>query len=202
MPSHCLLIKLCTVCSIEDSTPIFTLRGSCWAATYDINYYLANDLEHGVYYDGYKTSKLELQEGRWKVSEKHNLTGYNLSIKYDHGDYPIGRHFWRVNDPDCGITKEVAEISVSRCEFGIEFTCNSGHCIDINKRCNNINDCDDNSDEDKCSLITIPKSYNKIKPPEAADQQNQPLPLFTQVTGSHISIGRHLFTIIIHFVLE
>ena len=173
---------MCTVCSIQD-TPIYTLRGGCWTSTFDFNYYLSADWEHGVYFDGYKTSRLEIQEGKWKLSEKHGRTGYNLSLKSDHGDYPIGRRIWSIDDPDCGITKEDIEISVSRCEFGREFTCNSGHCIDITKRCNNINDCDDNSDEEKCSLITIPKSYNKVKPPEPADQ-NQPLPLLTQVTGS------------------
>ena len=180
---------MCTVCSIQD-TPIYTLRGTCWNSRIDANYYLSADREHGVYYDGYKTSELELQRAKWKLSEKHGGTGYNLSLQSDPGDYPIGRRVWSVTDPDCGITKEVTERSVSTCEFGREFSCNSGYCIDINKRCNNVNDCDDNSDEEKCSLITIPKSYNKIKPPEPADQ-NLPLPLLTQVTGSckHLKVN-------------
>ena len=120
-------------------------------STFDTNYYLSADLEYDVYYDGYKGSKLKFQGGKWILSDKHNGMVYNLSLESNHGNYPIGRREWSGENPDCGITKEVAEISVSRCEFGREFTCNSGHCIDINKRCNNVNDCDDNSDEEKCS---------------------------------------------------
>ena len=47
-----------------------------------------------------------------------------------------------------------------------EFTCSSGACIDINSRCDNVNDCEDRSDEADCSRLSEDKTYQKfIVPP-------------------------------------
>ena len=46
-----------------------------------------------------------------------------------------------------------------------EFTCNDGQCIDINTRCDQINDCRDESDEQECQLLVLNKGYNREVPP-------------------------------------
>ena len=49
-----------------------------------------------------------------------------------------------------------------------KFTCDSGHCIDIIKRCDNIKDCEDYSDETDCVLIRVPDSYVKMESPDTS----------------------------------
>ena len=47
-----------------------------------------------------------------------------------------------------------------------QFTCGSGVCIDVDSRCDNINDCDDRSDEADCSRLSTDPTYQKfIVPP-------------------------------------
>ena len=53
------------------------------------------------------------------------------------------------------------------CKFPDEFTCNSGHCIDLDKRCDEQKDCLDGADEERCDLLSIPSSYNRANAPRA-----------------------------------
>jgi hypothetical protein len=47
-----------------------------------------------------------------------------------------------------------------------EYGCDDGNCIPINKRCNEMADCDDSSDESDCKTIDFDlDSYRKEKPP-------------------------------------
>ena len=39
------------------------------------------------------------------------------------------------------------------------FTCNNGKCLDRNDRCNNVDDCGDNSDENDCGIYDDQLSY-------------------------------------------
>ena len=77
-----------------------------------------------------------------------------------------GRKKWRSKDQSCK-EHDTHLITLSRCEFGDEFTCDSGHCIDIRKKCDGHIDCTDSSDEDHCVLVQIPKSYNRLRPPNS-----------------------------------
>ena len=49
---------------------------------------------------------------------------------------------------------------------GGEFTCDSGLCVPMEKRCDQQQDCEDLSDEGGCSLVHVNKlQYLKDKPP-------------------------------------
>ena len=72
-------------------------------------------------------------------------------------------------------------ITISRCNLGTEFTCNSGTCIDLNKRCDEKNDCIDGSDENLCFLVRLPASYRKDSPPKPKIPHT-PLEIHTHVT--------------------
>ena len=51
---------------------------------------------------------------------------------------PIGRHNWKIENNVCnqGVTNSQS-LLISGCKEE-EFTCDDGKCLDINKRCNNI----------------------------------------------------------------
>ena len=73
------------------------------------------------------------------------------------------------------------DLTLSACDFPEEFTCNSGSCIDIFQHCNNKKDCDDGSDEENCTVLKIPSTYDSSIPPEYGHDKNQPNEIYTQV---------------------
>ena len=46
-----------------------------------------------------------------------------------------------------------------------EFPCKNGECISLASRCNILNDCSDQSDEQNCNLVTKARGYNRKIPP-------------------------------------
>ena len=53
---------------------------------------------------------------------------------------------------------------LTKCHNG-NFTCNDGQCIDREKRCDNVLDCRDESDEEECKILVLKKTYNKFSAP-------------------------------------
>ena len=53
-----------------------------------------------------------------------------------------------------------------QCDVKNQFTCDSGHCISIQNRCDGAFNCRDKSDENNCNMVFIdPKNYLKYYPP-------------------------------------
>ena len=77
---------------------------------------------------------------------------------------------------------------ISVCKFPDEFSCKSGSCIDIYKRCDNRKDCYDWSDEEECTLLQIPESYDKALPPELGDDVERPNEIYIQVNVIHVDV--------------
>ena len=75
----------------------------------------------------------------------------------------------------------VKELTLSVCDFPDQFTCNSGDCIDIFKRCDNKKDCGDGSDEKSCQFMRIPPSYEKSLPPENLENIGKPNQIFPNI---------------------
>ena len=179
----CSHLELCTICSFIEM-PIFTVKGICSQnSQLDLSYYFVANNSHQISeYEGYKKSNMTLQNFTWTLEDAGVLATAT-------SDYPIGRKQWNYIDRACGMkAKAETSLTLSRCHFGKEFTCDSGQCVSLEKRCNKINDCDDASDEEQCSLVQIPKSYDKILSPVKYDEINNPVHLLTQINIINVDI--------------
>ena len=162
LTGECPYENLCTVCSVTD-TPVFTLKGVCDASGLDWNYYMNVDAKNEINnYEGYKNNRIFRFNNRTWGSESNS---YRISLASTSKlNFPIGRQIWSSFDENCK-ESDTKYLTLSRCEFGNEFTCTSGHCIDIERKCDGHVDCMDNSDEEQCSYIRIPNTYKKVDAP-------------------------------------
>ena len=81
--------------------------------------------------------------------------------------FALGKHQWEIeNDTfECGTGGSYkADLKLTGCKED-EFTCDDGQCINMAKRCNNLPNCKDKSDEIGCSLWKFEKGYNLQIPP-------------------------------------
>ena len=118
---------------------------------------------------------------QWVLSSKSFQTTAVSSAKNE--TYLLGKHNWTVHNDYQGCHEEEdknysIELKLSGCNQGFkiargkrnleeygEFTCNNGQCVSMEKRCDQLPDCEDGSDEEGCRLFSLVKGYNKIVPP-------------------------------------
>ena len=127
-----------------------------------------------------------MTSSQWILSStKFQTTAVSLAGK---DSYLMGKHNWTVSNDDqrCHLEKGkdkmenyTIELKMSGCEQGYnfaprgitqndkvgEFTCNDGQCVSMTKRCNQLPDCDDGSDEKGCRLFSLVEGYNKVVSP-------------------------------------
>ena len=177
-------LELCTVCMFE-TTPVISLKGELCNlySPFDWNYYFSINASYQIdKLVGYKSSVIS-RTNRWSLeAESANI------ILYKDGN-PLGRQIWDWYNRRCsksGRSKKI--LTLSTCEFGIEFTCEPGRCISMSKRCDRKTDCKDGSDEKKCDTIRIPKGYNKVQAPENAKSHLHPLEISTKLNILHVDM--------------
>ena len=182
---------LCTICTI-DNTPIFTLKGNCEQSYIDWNYYLSLDRQHQIeFFEGYKNTHLLQSNDHmgWTFREQDDTyQTYNIELITGNSskNYPIGRRNWHVTDPRCEYQQSRNLFTFSMCNFGKQFTCDSGDCIDVMRRCDEVEDCADSSDEIDCRLIDMPDSYErKNYPPPTSQNGNILIDTHVDITNVH-----------------
>ena len=176
----CKKVSLCTICVVTNQ-PVFTLKGGCTLGEIDWNYYISTDDKYKInVYEGYKRTNIQYFKNSksWNVTSKlmapQSYVAELVPLESSSLKYPMGRNTWLMTELPCGIDEEMNQMTLSTCNFPTQFTCDTGHCIDINKRCNEQKDCLDGSDEKSCSIVDIPLSYNQAKKPQS-NTQNTPL---------------------------
>ena len=129
-----------------------------------------------------------MSSSRWVYSSpKFRTTAFSEA---EAETYLVGKHNWTVSNDQHRCHRErgkeknedySTELKLSGCHQGFffdgwmmpdiysgldaEFTCNDGQCVSMEKRCDQIPDCLDGSDEDACRLLSLPRGYNKVVPP-------------------------------------
>ena len=189
--SSCRELSLCSVCEIK-GTPVFTIKGLCYKSDYDWNYYLITDSADRIkFYEGYKRSQIRFDTNKqeWIFaphSDYYKNTAAKMEAKENHLlNHPIGRKKWLMNDPFCKVDGAHHFLTMSMCDFPNQFTCSTGHCIDIKYRCDLTKQCLDGSDEDFCDWVHIPSGYNAANPPESPDE-SKPIEIRTAINIENI----------------
>lgn len=72
---------------------------------------------------------------------------------------------------ECFRSTDEADFTFSQCSFRNEFTCDDGSCINKYKRCDDINDCDDASDENNCTIVKLEEDYRRGDPPKLSNNE-------------------------------
>lgn len=167
---YCQYTRHCFICEFE-KVPMMTLKGLCDITTYSFNYFFVSTYQ----YIGYVGGSITKQNGTWILK---NVPNTEMAFFNTSGDHFIGRSNWVVQDTFCGLDNSLRQLTVSICKLSSEYTCNSGQCIPLTKRCDNLQDCEDNSDEEDCTIITPIEGYNLLEPPQLVNSLSN---LFTTV---------------------
>ena len=96
--------------------------------------------------------------------ENKTTTGTSES---SYNSYVLGKHTWTIegDSHECSKGKPYTRaLKLTGCEEG-EFTCSDGQCVAMHYRCDQVVQCRDQSDEEKCEILAIKKSYNRKVPP-------------------------------------
>lgn len=160
--------KSCVPCERDGSRPL-RLRGLCAKKELETEHEVLGYEDGKPYFHGiYGTIIFQKGLGHWELFDS-NLNETVATVALVHRDaYPLGRHEWLLHSSVCNRPKGSSVVlGLSTCN-DTEFMCSSGDCIHKKLRCNSKDDCADLSDEQGCTLIDLPRSYRKERPPEGS----------------------------------
>ena len=152
---------ICTPCETDTVNPVMSTRGLCLGTFFDDEYTLMMSEDGYATYMGKKNSmiKFNFQNKLWEMNSFPNPQTTATS-KALFGSLLLGRHTWSIVNDECGQGTQEVDVKLSMCTEG-EFTCSNGHCVDIARRCDSAQHCDDWSDEVGCKTVTLPDGYLK-----------------------------------------
>ena len=97
------------------------------------------------------TVNLEATKALTLVDEKSYILGINKwSIEHDKVNCQTGE-------------QDKRDLKLTGCSKG-QFTCTDGECVMMEERCDQVFDCQDESDEIECTLVVLKESYRKTVP--------------------------------------
>ena len=180
------------LCQFQQPT-ILRLRGVCLGSNIDTHYTMNDDNGSNLYL-GLTSTKIEfsIKQAKWMLSV--NLMNTQAFSPSKETSYILGNNTWTIVDDsvECGDEQtNIKVLKMSGCTDG-EFTCRNGDCVKMEERCDQILDCQDETDEVDCSIVVLRKSYRKTAPPVLTTYTNKVrkvVPVSVLVTMSLLDIS-------------
>ena len=127
-------------------------------------------MQNNIIMVGYQSARIQYNSSlsQWVYSDPRlNVTARSRASQ---NSFVLGKHNWTVplDTFQCYEGKEYTiEMKLTGCN-NTQFTCDSGQCVKMEKRCDQLPNCEDKSDELNCKILTLEKGYNRRVPPVAS----------------------------------
>ena len=154
------------------------ILGLCSASLYDNKYVFSKTHGRNYMYVGRVNSEIEwIGDGQWRLTNKGSGYSGHLEtrIAATIESMALGTHDVLFENDICtkGIDNKVVKITVTNCDEN-EFTCFIGGCVNMESRCDRINDCPDSSDEKGCAILRMDETtYIPENPPIRVDSNKK-----------------------------
>ena len=166
--------------------PVLRLRGLCKDSSIDTLFtpkQLYEDPDNMILL-GITSTRIMFDKtgSHWKLtSAKYDVTAVSWSPMQS---YLLGKHNWTVSNDvyKCRRGKPYdALFKLTGCKED-EFTCDDGQCTIMEKRCNQVPDCRDKTDEKDCQLVILEEGYNNNIPPIKRSTLGSPIPASVSIS--------------------
>ena len=162
----CIYSNMRCLCSYE-TAPILHLRGYCLYSDIDDEIFTPMTLNTDQAYIGWIGSisaqiTFNIESNQWVLQDRNN--DISARADADQISFALGKHNWTISGDSSECSSDIMEMKLTGCKDG-EFTCDDGQCISMEKRCNQLQDCRDDSDELGCKILELKYGYNKRVPP-------------------------------------
>ena len=132
---------------------------------------------------------------KWTLRSLANPDKFIETVSDLPNKIPVGSYKWQTGSVNSLCYKHkgyVSEMTFSKC-FPNKYTCNSGHCIELHKKCNTAIDCKDKSDEHYCNFLRFGGNYEKGQLP--VYESGEPLTVYINVSvlGTIHILRQHFF---------
>ena len=165
--------------------PNLKLLGLCKETLIDRDFQPQNDVNNieRLIIVGHSTSiEYDQNEMLWQMNVVFsNVTGTSIASQKS---YTVGKNTWTIIG-DKGCNKEsntyTTQLKMSGCKEG-DFTCYDGQCVSMKKRCDQVPNCRDQSDEQACRILVLDEGYNKGVPPVGKNEKEDLTPVPVKVS--------------------
>ena len=150
--------------------PLLRLRGLCSTSLLNLNIFTPKQLPgnpSNMILMGKTTIRIEYNDttSQWILTDAGSeLNAVSRATKLS---YLLGKHEWTFSNDsfECHEGKPYKTVlKLTGCAKE-EFTCDDGQCVKMERRCDQVPDCRDESDEIGCRLMVLSKNYKKNIPP-------------------------------------
>ena len=190
---QCIAYDISCPCSYPKQ-PLLRLRGLCSPLL--LNQFTPKQLPDNpgnMILVGKTTTMIQYNDTtiQWILTDSANeVNAVSRATKHS---YLLGKHKWTFSNDtfECHEGKPYTTmLKLTGCAED-EFTCDDGQCIKMKRRCDQVPDCRDKSDEKGCQLIYFEDGYNKNIPPIGKRQTNDDI-----VTPADVSISITLMKVV------
>ncbi|XP_045615469.1 uncharacterized protein [Procambarus clarkii] len=171
----------CPLCTFT-TPPTLRLRGLCRESKFDRTYTLHGYQNGRPVFEGYFFSRIVWGNNTWVLESRREEDVEARMVEKRPKGYPVGLASWETQGDSCG---RQVEYLLTACGEG-DFTCVDGSCVKIARRCDQVTDCSDSSDELNCEVLQVPHGYSQDLPPPTLHQQPLQLVLHLEVTSVRV----------------